>query len=369
MATLNLNSILNNQSTALVNNNQPGLLTPAATSTPVSTAVIAQEIQKLTQSTLLMYPSEVPKYYMRMTVSDYSRTSLLKLGQLNNIGTVILPLPTPLVDAHNVDYEEKDLGAFIGVLGSGFTGGRPNTPQGSVNNSRAALQDIGINPGVVDRNIQASTVQTLGAGRSLPLIGPLASIALDPARAAWGLSPNHFLTILLKGPKYKMFEFQWKLSPKSPEESETIRKIKKNLNNWMSPGIVLSGAVFSFPKIFDLAIMPNSKYMYKFKPAVLASFTINYSPAGQPAFYKGSTATDNLNAPEGFDMSMRFLELEYWLDQDYNDSNEPTDQSYTGPQSSNPDPNIPLPNVPPLPFPAPGPEPGPTGGPPTLGGN
>ena len=63
------------------------------------------------------------------------------------------------------------------------------------------------------------------------------------------------------------------------------------------------------------------KYLYRFKPCVCESITVNYTPAGQPAFHTKSPDTDNLNAVEGMDISMRFLSLEYFLAGDFKNSN------------------------------------------------
>ena len=60
--------------------------------------------------------------------------------------------------------------------------------------------------------------------------------------------------------------------------------------------------------------------MYKFKPCVLEAFLVNYTPTSRAAFYKGQE-----NAPEGMIFTMRFIELEYWLDGNVSDSNDPFD--------------------------------------------
>jgi hypothetical protein len=87
----------------------------------------------------------------------------------------------------------------------------------------------------------------------------------------------------------------------------------------MAPGLALSGAIFTFPKIFQISFSPNPIYMYKFKPAVLEGLTVNYAPGGQPSFYRASGETDGQNPPEGLDIAMQFLELEYWLNGDFVD--------------------------------------------------
>jgi hypothetical protein len=53
---------------------------------------------------------------------------------------------------------------------------------------------------------------------------------------------------------------------------------------------------------------------------VLKSFSANYTPTGRPSFYKDA---GNENAPEAIQISMTFIEIEYWIRGDFNDSNDP----------------------------------------------
>ena len=157
-----------------------------------------------------------------------------------------------------------------------------------------------------------------------------AGIKIPALSAFYGYSPNQFLTILLKGPKYKRVQFAWTLSPNSDKESFVLKNIIRTMNNFMAPGLVLNGALFKFPKVFQLSILPNSLYMYKFKPAILENFHINYVPAGVPAFNRrmqlGGVGEDGfLNAPVSVQISMQFMELEYWLEGDFKDTNDPGD--------------------------------------------
>ena len=87
----------------------------------------------------------------------------------------------------------------------------------------------------------------------------------------------------------------------------------------------LSGTYWSFPKIFQTSLVPNPKYLVRYKPCVCDSMVVNYTPSGQNAFYRASKDTDNLNSPEGIDLSMHFIEYEYWKAGDFKDTNDPQD--------------------------------------------
>lgn len=249
---------------------------------------------------------DLPKYYMSILISRYYRPNLLSAAGGEPLANISLPLPSPLNDALNVAYDEEDINM---VLGTGV-----NAAMNKINGSNPRPDTENIGSGATIAGMVGSVF-----GRV-----PIARDLTDAARAWYGVSPNQFFVILLKGPKYKTFEFQWRFSPKTPTESENLRATLQYLRNAISPGLGAFGAVFRFPRLFSIAFVPNSKYLYKFKPAVCESLTVNYTPAGQPAFYRtGGKTTSGLNAPEGVDVAMRFLELEYWLDGDFNDNNEP----------------------------------------------
>ncbi len=304
-----INNILVNQAAGTV---PPPAPTGPTTTTalgyaPTPVGNINRVLSTLSSSNNVYYPLEIPKYYLRLEVSNYSRASLLRLGTLVTIGNIILPLPHVLIDAHNVSYDAKPFGPGVGAFLTARGGpGRPD-------NVLSASQPI-------ERQFQELGVAFGGAAQSI--LGSLVGTILNPAQAFLGIAPNRFLTVLLEGPAYKEFTLTWRFSPKTEQESEALRIIRRDLNNYMSPGLGVGGLVFRFPKIFKISIMPNSKYMYKFKPAVIKGFHCNYTPGGQAAFYKARPGTDNLPAPEGIDMALTFLELEYWLEGDYNDSND-----------------------------------------------
>ena len=265
------------------------------------------------------FPSERPKYYMKFDVSQYHRLGGGNMFQvrLDAFDTFILPLPQNLIDVHPVQYDETPLGALLGNSFDAIQGAMKNIQtgtsdvQGSFSAAAAAVTAAGA--GLIDKVTDAPITQ---------LASNISSLA--------GYSPNQFLTILLKGPKYKQHKFSWVLSPRNEQEAEALRGIIKDFNNYMSPGVVAGGALFTFPMVFQMAFMPNPKYMFKFKPAVLTDFAVDFAGGGMPAFFrKGSQYNDGLNAPMMITMSMTFLELEYWLSGNYTDTNEAYD-TYNG---------------------------------------
>jgi hypothetical protein len=231
----------------------------------------------------LQYPADRPKYYMLFDVFDYQRAGLQSVGKLEKTvdgGFVILPLPQSLNDIHQVKWNDH-INLFQEVLGA--------IPMSS------AVKKI------------ASPLLTVGQN-------------------LLGVAPNQWMTILMEGPLYKRFSFTWSFSPREFRESDDLRKIIRSFNNWMAPSVKGGGFVWGFPKIFWVSILPNSKFMMKFKPAVLESFMVIPTPKGASFYHnEGATAENGDNPPEGISMEMKFLELEYWTEGDYKDNNDPHD--------------------------------------------
>lgn len=248
----------------------------------------------------LRFPSETPKYYMRIDTADYKRTSLTKINFASS-GSYILPLPQQLVDSQTVTYTQQPIGNLLG------TGA--DTALTAMTGSSAAADDMATPEGV---GVSAATnlLKFMAAGKA---IGGVVGGAVDALSAMTGIAPNPFLTVLLKGPEYKEYTFTWRLTPRTAAESLVIKRIIAQLNNDMAVAYsaTLGKSFFQFPKVFNLSFSPNANFLYRFKPAVAQNMTVNYTPSGTPAFY-GETG-----APDAVEISIKFLELEFWISGQY----------------------------------------------------
>jgi len=269
------------------------------------------------------FPLDTPKYYMTIDISDYVRNDLFSLN-FNSMFTIVLPMPNQLISHNAVAYDTVEIGTTTGLVGNSLwnTAGKnlmTNIQNGSdLKSTLSQLGDSLFNP-----DAQAAAERQTAFGTSL---GVAAGQVLAPkplenaAQALAGYSPNQFFTVLLRGPTYNQYQFQWYLLPRNLRESNQIKDITNILNNAKAPGLALNGALWKFPKVFKLAYYPNIQYLNKFKPAVMTDFQVNFAPGGTPAFY----ATNGTpNPPEAVVIAAQFTELEYWLEGDYIDDNNP----------------------------------------------
>ena len=150
--------------------------------------------------------------------------------------------------------------------------------------------------------------------------GPLAQALSGPAagalRGLGGVAFNAFRMVTLAQPEFRRHQLNWKFAPRTPEESTTLAAMIQSLRIGMTPDTFAGRAILLFPKIYLMFFIPNTQYMYRFKPCVLENLTVTYDGEQQtPAFY-GALADGN-HPPESLIVSTTWLELEYWVREDH----------------------------------------------------
>lgn len=275
----------------------------------------------------VQFPSDLGKYQFLIIESEFVNVNDIQFQRAYK-----LPIPTPLHENYSTNYDHNFnlLDASTQLVGAA-AGGRGGGGGGGI--------------------FSPETESLIGG-----LIGP----AVRLGSAALGLSVNQFKTVTLSNPSFRTHELNWKFSPKTFDESRRIREIIFGLKKGMAPRFTLANLAFAFPKVYSLMFIPNMHYLYKFKPCVLQELLVDYqggNPA--PAFYnsqgtkesntdfsydstgrrgRGVTRERNIQGvsykaeespPESVVIKTRWLELEYWSQQDFErggvDSADPFD--------------------------------------------
>lgn len=243
----------------------------------------------------LIFPTMLEKqpFWMSFSFYEYKMPNVTNQAvYYKDTGNIRLPLPNSMVDDQKVQYSAEQL----------------NTVTGAAVN---ALQ----NPGI-------GNTLTAGAGIAAKAssIGKIAgavgaSKAFEAGLQSNGVTLNPFLTVMFKNPAFKNHGFEWKLSPSNKEESLALNKIINKFKANMLPDQTkaLGGTLLTYPNIVQIAVSANSEdyFTYAFKPAVVESFSVNYTVGGQPSFF-GST-----KAPTEVSIRLGLMEIEYWLSSDY----------------------------------------------------
>ena len=207
---------------------------------------------------------------------------------------ITLPLPGGLVYTDGASYENADLG-FIGssLMDGEFTD---------------KVKSIG-------DNLNASSAGSLATDL-------LSKVTGNRTRAALGKTPNPNTRALFKQVNLRTFQFNYKFTPVSPEEAESVKEIIKSFRKELYPASTNKKEgdfeiAYKFPNRFDikfyLGSTENGRYMVepKLQPAYLTSMTTTYN-SNAILSTPGKSSMDFAEV----DISMTFLESKTLFDRD-----------------------------------------------------
>ena len=303
----------------------PQVVAPQTSTSGIMTAAQVQNqaqenIQENATNFSMSYSHDVPKYGFIIALATFTGYSALggtstqgtSIGDFvgNNVanirsnftGSIVLPVPagSDMNDRQDVEYSQHKFGPGWGT---------------AIPASSAAIQSFLAGTAALPSTDEIGGLAQQGGAAlgASALNNPIGAGGL----ATVGMAVNQFQTVLLDGPTYKRYTFSFRMAPHNAQESTLIRDIIVRLRKAAAPALGAYGVFWNFPEIVQCAYIPQldnvtQTYMYPFKPAVLTSVAVNYAPNGEVgAFYKGTTA------PEALIISLSFLELEFWIRQNY----------------------------------------------------
>lgn len=239
--------------------------------------------------TSLYFPGDLGSqkhpHYISFGFQQYKRRALQNSDPfLTDSGMIRLPIPNGLVDSQEVSFEQDDTPIAVGAV-----------LEQQLQGNGAASDKINAMMNAAGGVLQGTTAAALPA-QALQLAG---------------LAQNPFLTVLFKAPRFKRHSFQWRLAPNNAQESQILANICNKFKYHQLPDISDGTAtLLTYPDMVSVQLYPDDTYLYKFKPCVIESFTVNYTPEGQPTFFS------SVDAPGIIQIHMNLLEIEYWIKKD-----------------------------------------------------
>jgi hypothetical protein len=128
--------------------------------------------------------------------------------------------------------------------------------------------------------------------------------------ALTGFQINPFQLLYFQRPAFKQFSFSWTLTPNTPEESETLRKIVIEFKRRSLPKI--RGPLFEYPDIALVKFSNNINDQLILKACAIISVQIDHSGTNVPSFFKNSRT-----APVAVNMTVQMKEIDIWAQNDY----------------------------------------------------
>ena len=234
-----------------------------------------------------------------------------KNRQANNIGTVILPVPAGIQDQNQAGWGDGRINP-IQAAGVNFAMTAFNEGFGAaMGNTADKLGKLGDNTGALKDGVKAYfTAAAVGV--------PLDQILARTQGQV--LNPN--LELLFNGPTLRPFNFTFKMSARSADESKEIIRIIRFFKQGMSPQRTDSNLFVKAPHTFQLQYLHRGlnehDFLNKFKECALIGMSVNYTP-------ENNYATFEDGAMVSYEMQMQFKELDPVYNEDYTDLDQNAD--------------------------------------------
>jgi hypothetical protein len=250
----------------------------------------------------IMFPEELEELDHWISFTAVRRTKPWRDSpeETHILCTIVLPVPQSLATGYAAGYANENIGAKGEALAFGGE----------------LLRDYGKIPGLIDQvrgntaefNVTAFREALTKAGAMtanflIATTNALTDLA-SPVMFGAGRVNNPHKAMLFTGVSFRQHQFQYKLAPRSQEESDTIRdliyRFKYHAAPSMTPG--LQGEFFEYPDEFDIAFH-YPEYLFQYGPSVLTNMSVEYHPEGAPAYFRDS------HAPVGVELKLDFTEL------------------------------------------------------------
>ena len=229
----------------------------------------------------------------------------------NSIGTVTLPVPAGIQDQNQAGWGDGRLNpiqaAGVNVALTAFNEGLG----AAAGNVAQKIGDIGGNAEQLRQSVKGYfTAAAVGV--------PLDQILARTQGQV--LNPN--LELLFNGPTLRPFNFTFKMSARSGDESKEIRKIIRFFKQGMSPQRTDANLFVKAPHTFQLQYLHRGQtphdFLNKFKECALIGMSVNYTP-------ENNYATFEDGAMVSYEMQMQFKELDPVYNEDYTDLDQNAD--------------------------------------------
>ena len=137
------------------------------------------------------------------------------------------------------------------------------------------------------------------------------------------VNPN--MELLFNSPQLRPFAFTYKLSPRSREESNMVKRIIRMFKQSMAVQRTKANLFLKSPNTYKLSWLTGfgskeHEYLPKIKEVALGGFNVNYTPDGNYATYEDTSMVS-------YEIQFNFQELEPIYNDDYGNAGNGYDQN------------------------------------------
>ncbi len=229
------------------------------------------------------------------------------------LGSVFLPVPGNVSDSNSVSWDQDTMDP-VKLLASDAFFDNVQKGDGAIDGLADTLGQIGVSVGESSGGVKEAVAAALAK----------AATGGSILTRSTGKIINPNMELLFKGPQMRTFQLAWKMSPRSYEESEMIKKIIRMFKQSMAVKRSESQLFLKSPNTYKLRYMTARNkehgFLPKIKECALTGCSVNYTPDGNYQTYENSSMV-------AYQMTLSFNELEpiyhddyYKLDQDRDES-------------------------------------------------
>tara|TARA_Y100000766_G_C18887571_1_gene596669 strand:- start:788 stop:1939 length:1152 start_codon:yes stop_codon:yes gene_type:complete len=232
---------------------------------------------------------------------------------------VELPIPQDVNDSNTVTWGDDNLN-ILQLAGLAVADTALNNDVNTTFDTAKELLTKGIfeNAGLADDQTKRGIIAAV-TGKAFDKLGTNISASSALGRAT-GMILNSNLELLFDSVNLRTFPFSINFSPRTPEESMTVKHIIRAFKSSMAAKKGTSdagqGGIFlRAPDVFQLRYLHRGKehpFLNSFKHCALTGMTVNYTGAGTYASYEDGT-------PVSIKMSLTFKELNPIYFEDYDE--------------------------------------------------
>jgi len=135
------------------------------------------------------------------------------------------------------------------------------------------------------------------------------------------LNPN--VELLFQKPNLREFQFVFNLSPRTPKEGSTIKKIIRLFKQASAARKTPRGIFLKSPFLFQLSYVNNAKNLNRFKPCALTSCSVDYTPNGAYSTFRDGVMTQ-------YKLTLGFGEIDPIFNSDYDELDDTADSAGIG---------------------------------------
>ena len=200
-------------------------------------------------------------------------------------GAIILPIPSNLQEQFQVNYEGMEMGEVFGGIAEAAGAALNGAPL-----SEVAGQ---IQTDSIAKRVGQEVAKAVGGGA-----------AVAAAQKFVGEVFNPHLTNVFKGVGLRQHQFNWRISPRSQDESFAIKGIIDKIRNNMLPQLSADRLRLSYPAEVFIQFHGDPYGIMPMFRSVCTGLNVNHAAAGTPVFFAET------GLPAEFELSLSFQEVE-----------------------------------------------------------